>query len=42
MKKYRFIVINDGKNKLTRLGKIIGVVLFMIVTSLLGYLATLW
>ena len=41
MKKYKFIVINE-KEELTGLGKMIGVVLFMIVTSLLGYLAMIW
>lgn len=38
MKKYKFIVINE-KEELTGLGKMIGVVLFMI---LLGYLTLLW
>lgn len=42
MKKYKFIVINEGNKELTGLGKMIGVVLFMIVTSLLGYLTLLW
>lgn len=38
MKKYKFIVINE-KEELAGLGKMIGVVLFMI---LLGYLTLLW
>lgn len=42
MKKYKFIVINEGNKELTGLGKMIGVGLFMIVTSLLGYLTLLW
>ena len=41
MKKYKFIVINE-KEELTGLGKRIGVGLFMIVISLLGYLVMLW